>query len=87
MAEKEIPMLARRLRDMREAAGLSQQELAVKAGLSVSVVSQIEQGKKADPRMSTVVALASALGVDVGSLAVSASPDAPGRSGRKKKSP
>jgi transcriptional regulator with XRE-family HTH domain len=49
------------------AAGLTQQ-LAVKAGLSVSNLSQIEQGQKEDPRISTVVALASALGVTVDEL-------------------
>ncbi|HEV2947330.1 MAG TPA: helix-turn-helix transcriptional regulator [Gemmataceae bacterium] len=65
MQEKE---LARRVKKLREAAGLSQQALAVKAGLSVSVVSQVEQGKKADPRMSTVLAIAEALGVTCDSL-------------------
>jgi transcriptional regulator with XRE-family HTH domain len=68
MTAKEAMTLAGRLREMRKIAGLSQQDLAVKAGLSMAVVSQIEQGKKMDPRMSTVTSLAEALGVDVGEL-------------------
>jgi transcriptional regulator with XRE-family HTH domain len=34
----------------------------------MSLVSKLEQGKKADPRVSTVLALASALGVPPGDL-------------------
>ena len=62
------PPIADRLRAFREAAALSKQELATKAGLSISVVSHIEQGKKADPRASTVQALAQALGVSMEEL-------------------
>jgi transcriptional regulator with XRE-family HTH domain len=47
---------------------MTQQQLAVKAGLSISVVSQIEQGQKVDPRVSTAVALAGALGLSVDGL-------------------
>jgi transcriptional regulator with XRE-family HTH domain len=68
MAKRYIESLGQCLKRLREAAGLSQQDLAVGAGLSVSVVSQIEQGKKADPRMTTVLALADALGVDIRKL-------------------
>jgi transcriptional regulator with XRE-family HTH domain len=68
MAKKSIESLGQRLKRLREAAGLSQQDLAVRAGLSVSVVSQIEQGRKADPRMTTVLFLAEALGVGVQEL-------------------
>ncbi len=65
---KEASPLAERLKKIREKAGMSQQDLAVKAGLSISSVSQIEQGKKPDPRVSTIQALASALGVDCTAL-------------------
>jgi transcriptional regulator with XRE-family HTH domain len=65
---REISVLGRRLKELREAAGLSQQALAVAAGLSTSVVSQVEQGQRQDPRISTVAALAEALGVEVGEL-------------------
>src|SRR5262245_50053196 len=55
--------ISQRIKGLREAAGLSQQELAVKADLSVSQVAKLEQGSKADPRVSTMLALARALGV------------------------
>ena len=53
---------------LRAAAGLTQQELAVAAGLSVSIVSQIEQGSNADPRGSTLQALATVLNATVDEL-------------------
>jgi transcriptional regulator with XRE-family HTH domain len=60
--------IASRLKVLRENAGMSQQSLAVSAGLSVSLVSQIERGSRADPRMSTIAALATALGVSLDEL-------------------
>lgn len=60
--------IARRLRALREGARMSQQSLAVSAGLSVSLVSQLERGSRADPRMSTLAALATALGVSLDEL-------------------
>ena len=65
---EELPFLSKRLRELRAAAGMTQQQLAVAAGLSVSLVSQIEQGTNADPKVSTVTSLARALGVGVASL-------------------
>jgi transcriptional regulator with XRE-family HTH domain len=61
-------MIARQLKALRAVAGMSQQSLAVSAGLSVSLVSQIERGSRADPRMSTITALAEALGVSLDEL-------------------
>jgi transcriptional regulator with XRE-family HTH domain len=82
---KPLPSLGPRVKELREAAGMSQQALAVAAGVSISVVTQIEQGKKADPRLSTVAALASALGVTVDGLLVSDRAAAPApRRGRRK---
>src|SRR5262245_32626446 len=52
-------VLSARVRALREAAGMSQQDLAVKADLSLSQGSKLEQGKKADPRASTLLALSS----------------------------
>lgn len=46
----------------RAAQGWSQEELAEKALLSTRAVSAIEQGQVKDPRISTVCALAYALG-------------------------
>jgi transcriptional regulator with XRE-family HTH domain len=58
-----------RLRELRTAAGLTQQALAVKAGLSVSAVVHIEAGRIPDPRVSTLRAIARALGVGLDDLA------------------
>jgi transcriptional regulator with XRE-family HTH domain len=60
--------IAYRLQTLREAAGLSQQEVADRADLSLSLVAKMEQGRKADPRASTLLALAPALGVRPGQL-------------------
>jgi transcriptional regulator with XRE-family HTH domain len=52
-----------RLRELREAAGLSQKALAERAGLSQGAIAHWEQGLR-EPSWSNVVALAEALGVD-----------------------
>jgi transcriptional regulator with XRE-family HTH domain len=65
---QELAPIARRLKALREIARMSQQSLAVSAGLSVSLVSQIERGSRVDPRMSTITALATALGVTLDEL-------------------
>src|SRR5262249_33109773 len=58
-----------RLRELRVAAGLTQQALAVRAGLSISGVVHLEAGRIPDPRVSTLKALAVALGVGLDALA------------------
>jgi transcriptional regulator with XRE-family HTH domain len=68
MASRPAVPIGKKLKELREAAGLTQQELAVKAGLSVSNVASIEQRQEGNPRINTVMALASALGVDVAEL-------------------
>ena len=65
---KNLPLIAVRVKTLREEVGMSQQELATRAGLSMSLIAQIEQGKKADPKMSTLQALAKALSVDCTAL-------------------
>ncbi len=52
------------IRRLREAKGWSQPKLAVEAGVAVSGVSQIENGRR-NPNSSTLVKLANALDVDV----------------------
>jgi transcriptional regulator with XRE-family HTH domain len=69
--------IAARLKFLREGAGLSQQDVAMKADLSLSLVAKMEQGKKADPRASTLLALAGALGVPPGRLLDDLFPPAP----------
>ena len=60
---------SQRVRSLRTAAGLTQQQLATAAGLSVSLVAQIEQGTTGDPKLSTATALADALSVSLDVLA------------------
>lgn len=54
---------ARRLRRMRDAAGLSQEELALRAGMTAKGVGAIERGVRRYPYPHTVRALADALGL------------------------
>ncbi|OKJ16716.1 helix-turn-helix domain-containing protein [Kitasatospora sp. CB01950] len=59
----------RALRALRQGARLTQQELAVKAGLGIRTLSDLERGT-AGPRPATATLLAAALGLDrVGSHA------------------
>lgn len=56
-----------RLRSARREAGLTQSELAARAGVSRQLVTAAEAGRHL-PRVDAALALAAALGVDVGSL-------------------
>jgi len=60
------------VRDLRRTAGLSQEELADRAGLSVSTVRKLEQGGSA--RVETLHVLARALGVETSALFGSEAP-------------
>ncbi len=66
-----VPSLAevvgRRIRDLRERRGWSQSELARRAGIGISTLSEIESGQSA-PRLDTLVALAQALGAPLESF-------------------
>jgi transcriptional regulator with XRE-family HTH domain len=55
--------LRRNLRRLREAAGLSQELLAVQAGVTSSTVQRIEGDDDYQPRLSSLSAIARALGV------------------------
>lgn len=50
------------LRDLRTGSGLSQEELAFRAGMSVPYLSDLERGRS-NPSLAMVVDLARALGV------------------------
>jgi predicted ATPase/DNA-binding XRE family transcriptional regulator len=58
-----IESLAELLRTFRSAAGLSQEALAERSGLSARTVSDIETGSAQSPRLITVMLLAEALGL------------------------
>jgi len=57
------------LRQRRLAAGLSQEALAERAGLSARAVSDLERGRKRRPHPATVRRLAEALGLGAGERA------------------
>lgn len=58
----------------REAAGLTQKDMAERAGLSASHVSMLESGKR-DPSMQTIADLSKALGISAVILSALASDD------------
>jgi predicted ATPase/DNA-binding XRE family transcriptional regulator len=53
-----------KLRQLRESAGLTQEELAERAGLSVQAIGALERGERQRPYPQTVRALSTALGLD-----------------------
>jgi transcriptional regulator with XRE-family HTH domain len=55
------------LRRLRSAAGLTQMQLSNRSGLDMAEISRLERGLK-DPRLSTIVRLATGLNVDAGDL-------------------
>ena len=57
----------RRVRGLRQAAGLSQEELAFRAKLTRTYLSQIETGSR-DPSLSTLARLARGLAVSLPEL-------------------
>ena len=57
--------LADRVRKAREVAGLSQQELAERAGMTRGGIARIEQGTGGAPRRSSLIVIAMATGVDL----------------------
>jgi DNA-binding XRE family transcriptional regulator len=59
--------VGRRIRELRTAAGLSQQELAEKARLTQSHISRIENAEHR-PNHFTISKIAEALGVEVGNI-------------------
>ncbi len=70
---KENPGIANRLQHLREKAELTQEQLAAAAGVTLSNLAQIEQGVIMDPRVSTLAAIARALGVGLDDLTGGAS--------------
>ena len=60
--------IGKRIRELREERGLTQREVARRAGLTPSGVGFIENGQTQNPSAETVVAVARALGVPVEEL-------------------
>lgn len=76
---------AGRLRELREAAGMTQEQLAERARLAPAAVRDLEQGRN-HPRWGTVLLLAEALGVaDLREFAREPATQAAPRRGRPRK--
>lgn len=56
------------LRELRLKKGLSQMELAERAGVKQSVISYIESGRTKNPRIDTLASIAKVLGVPIEKL-------------------
>jgi transcriptional regulator with XRE-family HTH domain len=70
------------LKRLRSAAGLTQQQLAERSGLSIASLMALEQGRNPNPRLDTLRKLAAALGCTVGKLVDD--PEPPQRGSAKK---
>lgn len=60
------------LKALRESRGLTQDELAERAGVSVAAIRKHEQGAYNDAKLSFTIALADALGTPIQALFVTA---------------
>ncbi len=60
--------LGRRLQDARKSAGLTQQDLCIKAELSYSTLAKIERGAIKSPSVFTIQSIAAALNMSLGQL-------------------
>jgi transcriptional regulator with XRE-family HTH domain len=60
--------LSKRVRTRRRALELSQEALARRADVSMSLINQLERGLVSDPHYSTLAGLADALGMSISEL-------------------
>ena len=66
-SEQPQPALGAAIRQLRHERGLTQEDLAHKAGITTGTLSLIERGQ-ANPTWGTVGAVAGALGISMGDL-------------------
>jgi transcriptional regulator with XRE-family HTH domain len=85
-SEETATLFGDRLRELRELKGLSQQELADKAGLTRAGVAQFETGRRR-PMWESVLALGKALGVSCQAFTTPAESRAKPGPGRPSKKP
>lgn len=69
--------LGKALQDARKAAGLTQQELCQRSGLSYSTLAKIERGAIKAPSIFTIQSIAAALGTDLNGLVGDFAPKTP----------
>jgi transcriptional regulator with XRE-family HTH domain len=60
----DVEMFTRRLRLLRESKGISQEELAARAGLDRSYISLVERGRRS-PTVNTLIKISTVLAVEV----------------------
>ena len=60
--------LLARIRQLREAKGLTQQSFAEKAGLAYKYYQHVEAGRRRDIRLSTLIKMADGLGLKLSEL-------------------
>jgi len=78
--------LGHRLQAARQAAGLTQQGLCQKAGLSYSTLAKIERGAIKSPSIFTIQSIATALGIGLDELIGQSGSDLPAKQRRRSKS-
>jgi transcriptional regulator with XRE-family HTH domain len=84
---KELPPFSIKLKELRQAAGLSQAQLAEMAGLHPMALAKLEQGQRG-PAWDTVLAIAKALNVTCEAFNQAPAGDAPTpQRGRPPKAP
>jgi len=84
MSENVKSVFAGRLKELREKAGITQQQLAEKAGVHKLTVAKLEQGIR-EPTWETALALADSLGVSCEVLRQRSSASSETRMGRPPK--
>jgi predicted ATPase/transcriptional regulator with XRE-family HTH domain len=78
-----MPSFGELLRQRRLAAGLTQEALAERAGISAKAISDLERDPDRTPRLDTVGLLADALGLDAGARTGLLAAARPGPAGRR----
>lgn len=64
----EVSIIGRQIRSLRQEMGLTQEQLAARAGVSVDLIKKLEQGARQDARITYLMRLAGALDVDMSEL-------------------
>ena len=64
----ELEIFRRNLKNIREAVNLSQAELARRCGITSVTLISLENGKNKEPKLSTAIKIANALGMKIDSF-------------------
>lgn len=63
--DREMTHIGDNIKRIRKDAGIGQQELAERCGISKSQISRMESGEQTNPQIQTIVAIATALGASL----------------------